>query len=420
MLQFSTIMFFVWFGALLVAGWAAEVARMFAKRISNATVRPLSDYQPRVALILPIKDVEEDTVQNIKALLHQNYPDYRLLCAVQSEDDPVVAILEDLARKDGGGRLEIVIAGLATERGQKIHNQLAAVAQTSERDEVLAFVDADAQTGSHWLQALVGPLRVAEVGATTGYRFYIPTGPHPANAMVSVINASVAALLGPTRRNLLWGGSMAILRAKFFSFHVPEAWNNALSDDYVMSFCVKMKARQTIEYVPKCLVASPATFDWKGFFVFACRQYRITRICIPWLWLTAVGGALLNLTGLIYSALMPLYSIRHPQQVWWHFVVMFGLLYAMGIYRGSRFLAGGKQALPSHAAALDKIRFWFTLGYPLVMAANLLALLGAAFGRKLVWRGVSYTMQGLTKTLIERPEVSSRQIVQTCEAVARK
>jgi ceramide glucosyltransferase len=418
-LQFSTVMFFVWCGALLVAGWAAEVARMFAKRVNNAATRPLPDYQPRVALILPIKDVDEDTVENIKALLHQNYTDYRLLCAVESEDDPVVAVLEELAREDGTGRLEIVIAGMAMDRGQKIHNQLAAVAQTTEQDEILAFVDADAQTGPDWLRALVGPLRVEEVGATTGYRFYVPTGPHAANAMVSVINASVAALLGPTRRNLLWGGSMAIPRARFFSFGVYDAWQNALSDDYVMSVCVKMKARQIIEYVPKCLVASPATFDWKGFFVFACRQYRITRICIPWVWLMAVGGALLNLTGLVYSLAFWIMSLAlgkpdHP------LILMFITLYAAGVYRGSRFLAGGKEALPAHAAALEKIRFWFTWGFPAVMFVNLLALLGAAFGRKLVWRGVSYTMKGLTRTLVHRSAVPTARLTQACETASQK
>lgn len=395
-------MFFVWLAALVVAQWAAEVARMFARRISKAAVRPLADFSPRVALILPVKGIDEDTLENVEALLRQDYPHYRLICALESEADPVRPLLEAMAAREGGGRLEIVIAGLAESRGQKIHNQLAAVGQTTAEDEVLAFVDADAKTRPDWLHALIGPLRIAEVGAATGYRFYVPTGPHPANALVSVINASVAALLGPTRRNMAWGGSMAIRRQDFFAFGVHEAWQNALSDDYVMSHCVKHKARLAIEYVPKCLLASPASFDWKSFFTFACRQYRITRLCIPWLWLLAVGGALLYLVALTYSFFMIFWSLHVNAPNWWHFIIMFTLLYGSSVYRGYGFLNGGKRALPEHAAALQNVQFWYTWGYPLVYLVNLSALLGAAFGRNIVWRGVVYTMESLTATRVHR------------------
>jgi len=259
------IMFFVWLFALVVGQWAAEVARMFAKRISKARTRPLLDFYPRVALILPIKGIDADTLENLQSLLTQDYPHYRLICAMESADDPVRPLLEKLVLEQSPGRMDIVVAGLAQNRGQKIHNQLAAVALTTEQDEVLVFVDSDAHAGPTWLHALVAPLRIAQVGASTGYRFYVPECSHLANAMVSVINAGVAALLGPTRRNLAWGGSMALRRADFFSCGVHKAWQNALSDDYVLSHCIKYRSGHIIEYVPKCLLASPADFNWKNF-----------------------------------------------------------------------------------------------------------------------------------------------------------
>jgi len=398
---FPVIMFLVWFWALVLAVWAAEVARMFAKRIGNAARRPLTDYQPRVAVILPVKGLDDDVLTSVQSLLHQDYPDHRLLCAVESAADPVCGVLEKLARQGAPGRLEIVVAGMATTRGQKIHNQLAAVARTTPTDEVLVFVDADAQTSPDWLRALVGPLKNAPVGAATGYRYYVPVGGHPANAAVSVINGTVAALLGPTRRNLAWGGSMAILRSNFFAFGIDAAWQHALSDDYVLSHCVKQQFGRNIEYVPRCLLASPADFNWRSFFTFAWRQYRITRICIFWAWLMASGGGILYLTGLIYPPVYWAIKRTHGENDY-PLLIMFLTLYLLTIARGSCMLLGAGRALPQHAPALRRAWFWYTLGFPLVVLLNLVALLGATFGRKIVWRGVAYTMHSLTKTDVHR------------------
>ena len=83
---------------------------------------------------------------------------------------------------------------------------------------------------------------------------------------------------------------MALLRRDFFGFGVQEAWQNALSDDYVLSWCVKNQAQRKIQFVQGCLVASAADFNWAGFWEFAARQYRITWVCAPGVWLAAIGA----------------------------------------------------------------------------------------------------------------------------------
>jgi ceramide glucosyltransferase len=404
LLTFSFILFLTWVLAMVLAVWSAEVARMFARRIGKAASRSLTDYFPPVAVILPIKGVEEDTVENVQALLRQKYPRCRLLFAIESESDPVRSVLERLAAEEGSGRVEIVVAGLAQTRGQKVHNQLAAIARTSEADEILVFMDADARPNPTWLQALVGPLFHKEVGATTGFRFYLPAGPHLANGFLSVINAGVAALLGPQWRNFAWGGSMAIRRKDFFDLGVFDAWQNALSDDYVLSYCVKYKAKRKIEFVQKCLVASTANLNWHGFFEFACRQYRITRICALGVWFIAVGGALVYLIALCGTPIVWLNSLR-PGSTPDHLqIVMFLALYLTSVFRGYCLYHGGKWGLPAQALTLRRVFLLYTWGYPTVVFVNLLALLGSSFGREIQWRGVSYTMHSLTKTEVHRPE----------------
>jgi len=80
-----------------------------------------------------------------------------------------------------------------------------------------------------------------------------------------------------------------------------EAWQNALSDDYVLAHVVKKVQKKKIQFVPSCVVASDANFNWGSLFEFAVRQYRITKVCEPIVWLVAIGGGVLYLSALLYT-----------------------------------------------------------------------------------------------------------------------
>lgn len=404
-------LFFVWVAALLLAIWALCVAERFAVRTARNAANPLpiEDF-PRVAVILPIKGVDDDTASNLEALLNQDYPDFRLIFTVESDQDPVVPILENIARENS--RVEIVVAGLATHRGQKVHNQLAAVDRTTERDEVLAFMDADATPGPHWLHALTLPTTWGDdFGAATGYRYYIPVTGHTANKVVSVINAGVAALFGPYRRTFAWGGSMAIRRQDFFAYGLHDLWQDALSDDYVLAHCVKKLNKKKIQFVPQCVVASDANFNWASLFEFAVRQYRITKVCEPFVWLTAIGGALIFLTAYFYTlsravlGICGLLGIVRPDLINdpYRQIAMFAILFLLSNIRGYFLILGGTRLHPEYTKEIHSTFFWATLGYPWTVLINLLALLGASFGREIIWRGVEYIMLSRTQTLVRRP-----------------
>ena len=286
---------------------------------------------------MPIKGVDDDTAPNVAALLEQDYLDYRVIFTVESNDDPVVTLLERIAVEDS--RVEIVIAGLAQERGQKVHNQLAAVGRTNEDDEILTFMDVDAKPGPEWLRALITPLTYGpHIGAATGYRYYIPVTDHTANKIVSVLNAQVAALLGPYRRNFAWGGSMAIRRADFFTYGLNDMWQHALSDDYCLSYCVKNVAKKKLQFVPRCLVASDANFNWASLFEFAVRQYRITKVCAPGIWVLAVLGAMVYLAAFSFTLGNTIRGFTNPEAYTGHEhliqMLMFTSLYCFSLTRG--------------------------------------------------------------------------------------
>lgn len=390
----------LWSTALLIALWGARVAQFFNLRMPRVVEQPLADKFPMVAVIAPIKGIDAQTPENIAALLNQDYPNYRVIFTVQSLDDPVCAVIRAAQEKATLKRMDLVVAGRATVRGQKIHNQLAAVDRTTPDDTILAFMDADAHPAPNWLHALVSMLNSYHIGATTGYRFYVPSNAHPANSIVCVLNAIVGTLMGPYRRTVAWGGSMAIRRMDFFEFGVYDAWQGALSDDYVLTWCVKKKAHTRIHFVPQCLVATPAAFDWPKAWEFAVRQYRITRVCAGRLWLTGLAGAILYLSALISSPIAAIMLARVGSNWWIAPAVAFIGIYSLSIYRGWMVLNAARRLLPDHAVAINQARFWFTLGMPAVHVVNTTFLLAAAVGRTITWRGIRYRMQSRTKTMV--------------------
>ena len=207
MATLTFILFFFWAAAMLLSVWACEVARRFARRIAKAAIAPPvhPPNPPAVALIVPIKGIEEDTAENIRALLRLTYPRLRFLFSVETEEDPVLPLLKQLTHALAEDKCDIIIAGQSTSRGQKIHNQLAAVARTSSADEVLVFMDADAQPHDHWLTALVSPLDAPNVGAATGYRLYVPAVKHSAAHLASG-SRFPSSTLPPSPRLLGTGG----------------------------------------------------------------------------------------------------------------------------------------------------------------------------------------------------------------------
>lgn len=422
MTDLATYLFYLWVAAFLVAIWSLRIAQFFAWRMPKVAGRELPAKTPQVAVIVPIKGVDPDTEHNVAALLAQDYANYRLIFAVESAEDAVIPLLHRLAdqlRESGkqNPTIDIAIAGHATDRGQKIHNQLAAFERTTEQDVILAFMDADANPKPDWLRAIVGNLILTpHIGCVTGYRYYVPETPTFVNHVLMVINAGVLALLGPFRRNFAWGGSMALRRADFIKFGVLDAWQHALSDDYVVSFVVKkQRPARPIAFIPQCIVASPAQFTWGRFWEFATRQYRITRVCAPLIWLCALLGPMLYLAAWGYTLVLSIWGFFAPLPVpgvHWHFVWMYLGLCAVTVLRGGCLLLSARIFLPAQWPAIRQGWFWFTFGMPVVHAVNLMVVAGSAIGRTITWRGITYRMISRTET---RTVSATKQAAPTAE-----
>ena len=396
---------------ILVVAWGAQTVtsaigvgkfrRLFRKKGREAA----REYRPRAVVIVPFKGREPGLEANIASLLHQDYPDYRVLMVVESEADPACAVIDAAIAQRGDERAERIVAGRAPANvGQKVHNQLTALAHVKAAElgeQVWVFADSDAVPGPDWLGKLVGPLvQQHKTAVTTGYRWLVPeAGLAPVRQMcsslASVMNASAACMLGHDWLNQAWGGSMALRRDTADVGRLEQHLQGAITDDYVVTRLAKRLGKR-VYFVPRCLVASPVDLGPGELVNFAHRQYLITRVYAPGIFAGALALHALYVAGLIAA---------------WTLVVRGWVLADAGLaLLGTAALATVlvanqvraslrgrvvREAFDDATAARLRPALWLDRWASwLWMSAHLLLILRAAVGRTMRWRGVRYRVYG--------------------------
>ena len=359
--------------------------------------------QPPAAIICPCKGLDNTFDRNIHSLFEQAYDRYEVFFVVQSQEDPAYPRLKKIIqqRQNAGGRVtaHILIAGAAETCVQKVHNLITACDALPEAIQVMAFVDSDTCLKSHFLDSLVYPLFRRTVGATTGYRWFVPTDQRLSSQMLSAMNAAVASLLGPHRWNSAWGGAMAVRRDTYHAIGLRQAWQNACSDDFLLTRQVK-KARLNVEFVPACFVASYEQMSWRELFSFARRQFIITRVCMFRLWLLALFGwghsVLAFWIGLAVTGTL---LLRHSWQAPYAAVLPAALMLAF-MTRAAARQSLIRKILPEDKKKLALPALIDIFLGPLVGSYALVCVLAAAGTRTIVWRQIKYHLKDINHTQI--------------------
>jgi len=359
----------------------------FAAYVRRETSRPLPDFKPFASVIAPGRGLEPGLADNLRPLLTQDYPRYEVLFVFDRADDPAIRIVEELKTNVA---TRIIIAGPATDSGQKVHNLRVATIQVDPDSEVFVFVDTDARPGKRWLQQLVAPLANEELGASTGYRWFIPDKGGLASRLRSVWNASIASALGAdTTKNFCWGGSTAIRRTTFNQLAVNDRWRGTVSDDFTITSVLK-QAKLPIYFTPNCLVASAGDCDFKELLEFTTRQIKITRVYASHLWLPLLlGSSLFTIAffgGLILISLDPRLSVA----------ILWVVIFALGAAKSFiRFRAVSRVLETSHRDLLAHVLLW-----PVASLLYLYNAIIAGFSQRITWRGITYQLKSPREAVI--------------------
>jgi ceramide glucosyltransferase len=393
---------------LLLSGVTAFVGALFNLRRSQRLARALRSVMPRriaadadlppVSILAPCCGVDDQFVVYAQALLAQQYFGYEVLFLVESMTDPAWHVLNRLLAEAPGARAALIITGTAEGCSQKIHNLLVGLEHVAPETTILAFVDSDVQVHPHWLEALVTPLNDATVGATSGYRWYVPRRGSVAGSLRSAWNAATLILMAHPRYGFAWGGSTAIRREVFEKLQIRDAWSRGLSDDLLLTQAVR-GAGLKIPFVAACLVPTIEPCTWRQLLEWTNRQTCIARVHVPY----SLGLALL--IHLISIALGLLGIVALATQQWG----TGGLLLSYWVLTGLGSLAvcqGARQRLSAHGFTVAQHAWAQALWTPAVTLLVLVNISVSFTTRTITWRGISYTMLSPQHVVVHtRPRV---------------
>jgi len=362
----------------------------------------------RVALIVPCKGLDSDFQRNISSFFELDYENYLLWFVVAEESDPAYAKLcelkEQSAQSSKALDVQIFVAGQSQSCSQKIHNLLYCYRRIGDDIKILAFADSDVCVRSDWLKHLIWPLREFRYGAASGYRWYIPKKNNLASLALAAMNAKIAQLLGNSRFNQAWGGSMAIHVDIFRKVGLDKIWPKVLSDDLSLTYAVK-KAGMKLAFVPVCLVPSYESTTWPKLFEFTRRQFLITRVTRPWTWRAALCGSLYSVLGLWAAAPLAVYAALINANNLAAFVAVPVVFFLSQMARAILRQKMIAELLPQNRREMRFARIadiFFSWAWSLLM---LFIILSSAFGRTICWRGIRYKLLGPTETIIKDPKL---------------
>ncbi|MBC8032417.1 MAG: glycosyltransferase [Pyrinomonadaceae bacterium] len=393
-----------YFFALLVACLGILSLRSgfsFASYVRRERAHSLPDFAPLASVIAPCRGLEEGLRENLAALFQQDYPAYEIIFVTDRPADPALVVIEEVIAAADRNHVaaSVVIAGPASDSGQKVHNLRAAVSQMDTRSEMIVFVDTDARPNARWLTSLVAPLHDEAVGAATGYRWFVPVKGGIATHLRSVWNASIASALGARGdKNFCWGGSTAIRRSTFEKLEVAERWCGSVSDDFTMTR-VLQEAGLPIHFAPACLVAAVDQCTARELFEFTNRQLKITRVYAPHLWKPLLIGSFLfcavffgGLGLVITRAILGLdYAVA---------LAMLVVIYGLGAAKAYVRLRAVAIALAAYEREIGKSLPAHLLLWPASAALYLCNAVIAAFSRRIKWRGITYDLKSPTEAVI--------------------
>jgi len=353
---------------------------------------------PKASVILPCKGLDPAFRENVEKLLNQDYPDFEVIFAVAQETDPAYSHLVELAERSQKPAT-VIVAGVASQRAQKINNQLHALERVREESEVLVFVDSDVIARPDFLRRLVEPLCEESVGVTTGYRFYIASPNNWASILRSLWNRVTAWEMANPKYAFAWGGAMAIRKSIFAKANVREAWDKAADDDLSLTTSVK-KLGLSVRFVPQCLVASDGDAPFSEIMEWTNRQLILTKVYYPELWKRAIARATFMLVWLVLMVVASVSWLATQdtsclQALGAGFLIIpvevFFLLKARKLWQ---------KILTDRSEYLTESLLSSCLAIPLAHLVLPFMTLASLLTNRIQWRGVTYELRSPTETLV--------------------
>ncbi len=241
--------------------------RRYIRRGEAVSFRSGAGPWPPAAVIVPVAGVYPELEENLRSRLTQNYPQYQVVFAVRSADDPATGIIKLLLPEFPRARL--VICGPATGCSQKNHNLLGGLEAVDPDVQILVFSDANQMTPASLAASAGAASDQGDAAVSGSYHHVIPQDNRLATLGRSLAVFMIYLGKGISSWDQPWGGSTAILRETFEELEVSRLWSHTVVDDVSLAKRLQ-QAKVPMRAAAGAVLATPARetmASWQEWFI---------------------------------------------------------------------------------------------------------------------------------------------------------
>jgi ceramide glucosyltransferase len=210
-----------------------------------------TSFTPPVSNLKPIRGLDPDAYENFASLCRQNYPEFELLFCVSDRDDPIVGVIQKLARDFPERQIRILYGSGRSGVNDKVA-KLARLAAEAKY-EYLVINDSDVRVEPDYFRTVIAPLANPELGAVTC--LYRPIGEHGFTdrlqnvGMMSDFFAGIITAWQLEGVKFALGTTIATTRTRLQEFGGYESLENRPADDLLVGRLIAEQGHE-VELLP--------------------------------------------------------------------------------------------------------------------------------------------------------------------------
>jgi ceramide glucosyltransferase len=237
---------------------------------------------PGITVFKPLKGLSPFSRECLTSFLTQDYPSYQVLFGVRDPDDPVLALIGELARTHPGCDLSVVICPEDLGLNPKISTLRQLMPRA--RYDLLVIADGDVMVGPDYLAQVAAAFRQPGVGLVS-----CPYRAGPSHTLGSALEAlTIAADFIPSVAvanyvegiRFALGATMALTRQALSAIGGLAPLADFLADDYQLGFRVAQTGLQ-VKILPYVVSTNNPEMSFRDYLSHQLRWARTYRICRP-------------------------------------------------------------------------------------------------------------------------------------------
>jgi ceramide glucosyltransferase len=267
---------FIYYSIALFSSW------QFFRRTAPRSAANHS-FTPPVSNLKPIRGVDPDAYENFASFCQQDYPDYELLFCVGDEDDPVVPVLQKLARDFPERRIRVLFGSGGRGSNDKVLKLARLVSEAQH--EVVVISDSDVRVRPDYLRTVVAPLADPKVGAVTCFYAAIEdktlTDSLQTIGMFSDFYAGILVARQLDGVKFALGPTIATTRTRLAGFGGYQAIDNRPADDLLVGRLIAEQGYE-VELLPYTISTVADYGSLRDLFHKRLRWIVVMRHMRPW------------------------------------------------------------------------------------------------------------------------------------------